>query len=150
MLYRVTEVLKSFNKVLKALVIFGSSTFSKSPNDLDLLVVIDELGSVSEKFELELSISKSLRDLRSSKPFDIIVLDVKSLEENVVPGSFLTGLILGYKVIYDDLGFKYLIKDIVKRLVSTDDFILIKHGRKVNLKAVAIAKDSTINSHNTD
>ncbi len=59
--------------MLKTLIIFGSSTFSKNPNDLDLLVVIDELSSVSEKLELELSISKSLRDLRTGKPFDVVV-----------------------------------------------------------------------------
>jgi hypothetical protein len=101
------------------------------------------LGSVSEKFELELSISKSLRDLRSSKPFDIIVLDVKSLEENVVPRSFLTGLILGCKVIYDNVEIKDLVSKIAKELISIEDYIIIKRGRKLNLSVIAKVRNTT-------
>jgi predicted nucleotidyltransferase len=140
-LYRVNEVLKSFGKVLKALVIFGSSAFSRNPNDIDLLVVVNKLSSVNEKIELELSISRSLRDLEPGKPFDVVVLDVEMLKENMVVGSFLTGLVLGYRVVYDEIGFDDLVKNLIRDLTnSTDDYVLIKRGRKVNLKAIAIAK----------
>lgn len=148
MLYRVNEVLKSFGKVLKALVIFGSSTFSRNPNDIDLLVVVNKLSSVSEKIELELSISRSLRDLEPGKPFDVVVLDVEMLKENMVVGSFLTGLVLGYRVVYDEIGFDDLVKNLIRDLTkNADDYVLIKRGRKINLKAIAIAKSvATSNS----
>jgi predicted nucleotidyltransferase len=140
-LYRVNEVLKSFGKVLKALVIFGSSIFSRNPNDIDLLIVVNKLSSVGEKIELELSISRSLRDLEPGKPFDVVVLDVEMLKENMVVGSFLTGLVLGYRVVYDEIGFDDMVKNLIKDLASSaDDYVLIKRGRKVNLKAIAIAK----------
>jgi hypothetical protein len=66
-----------------------------------------------------------------------------------VPGSLLTGLVLGYRIIYDDIDLKDLIRDLIRDLASTDDYILIKRGRRVNLKAVAIAKDLIINDHNS-
>jgi len=56
---------------------------------------------------------------------------------------------LGYRIIYDDIDLKDLIRDLIRDLASTDDYILIKHGRRVNLKAVAIAKDLIINDHNS-
>ena len=140
-MYRVNEVLRSFGKALKALVIIGSSTFSRNPNDIDLLIVVDALSSVSEKIGLELSISRALRSLETGKPFDVVVLDAEMLEENTVVGSFLTGLVLGYRAVYDEIGFDDLVKNLVRNLVSSaDDYVLIKCAWRVNLKAIAIAK----------
>jgi len=42
---------------------------------------------------------------------------------------------LGYRIIYDDIDLKDLIRDLIRDLASTDDYILIKRGRRVNLKS---------------
>lgn len=66
----------------------------------------------------------------------------------MVVGSFLTGLVLGYRVVYDEIGFDDLVKNLIRDLTnSAYDYVLIKRGRKVNLKAIAIAKSfATSNS----
>jgi hypothetical protein len=96
-----------FGRELRALAVFGSSVYPSRYGDADLLVVVDRLGSAREK--LEVRIGESLRDLPLGRYFDVSVLDVPSLEENAAPGGFLSGLVLGCRVICDEVGLGELV-----------------------------------------
>jgi len=111
-----------FGRELRALAVFGSSVYSSRYGDADLLVVVDRLGSAREK--LEVRIGESLRDLPLGRYFD-----VPSLEENAAPGGFLSGLVLGCRVICDEVG--------LGELARLDTYEVRKGGRRVDLSAVA-------------
>ena len=87
---------------------------------MDLLVVVDRLGSAREK--LEVRIGESLRDLPLGRYFDVSVLDVPSLEENAAPGGFLSGLVLGYRVICDEVGLDELVLRVAGELARLDTY----------------------------
>jgi len=138
-LYRVRRVVKGFGKELRALAIFGSSVYSREYGDVDLLVVVDVLASAREKLELEVKVRESLRDLPEGMYFEVSVLDVASLEENAAPGGFLSGLVLGYRVICDELGLDELVLRVARELAKLGRYELRKSSRRVDLSAVARA-----------
>jgi hypothetical protein len=128
-----------FGRELRALAVFGSSVYSGRYRDVDLLVVVDRLGSAREKLELEVRIGESLRDLPLGRYFDVSVLDVPSLEENAAPGGFLSGLVLGYRVICDEVGLDELVLRVAGELARLDTYEVREGGRRVDLSAVARA-----------
>ncbi|MEM0317357.1 MAG: hypothetical protein QXO97_05150 [Candidatus Nezhaarchaeales archaeon] len=119
---------------------FGSYVYSQAKaRDLDLLVVVERLNDIHEKSELELGIKRALRDVSRFKPIDVVVLDLEMLRENMKPGTMLSGLVCGYKVLYDEIGLPTLIEDLVKAL-ALEDVVLIKRGRRLSISAHARAK----------
>jgi len=121
---------------LKGLLLYGS--YARSPlraRDMDILVVIDRLGSVREGLELEARIAAELH--RSGIPADVVVLDVEGARENTAPGALLSGLVAGYRVLYDDgVCFDCLAAEAASRLAETD-YEYWKGGRRWRLSAIA-------------
>lgn len=130
--------MKKHGKILKALVLFGSSVYNPlRSRDLDLLVVIDKLTDAKEKHELEVEILKSLRQIKLGKPIDVLVLDIEMLKENAKPGGVVSGLILGYKSLYDELGISTIVEKITDEVSEEKDYVVIKENRKLNLYILA-------------
>lgn len=92
-----------------------------------------------EKSALELETKRALRDLSFLKPIDVVVLDSESLEENMKPGTVLSGPACGYRILYDEVGLPALTEDSIKKLAS-EDVVLVKRGKRLNVSAYARAK----------
>lgn len=134
-------MLETREKVLKALVVFGSSVYSPlRSRDLDVLVVVDSLANAREKHMLELEISRSLRHGLIQKPVDVVVLDVEALYENAKPGGVVSGLVAGYTIVYDEVGIPELVKRVACDVLREGEYVIVKNGRRLNLHALARAK----------
>jgi len=109
------------------IILFGSTVYLGEGRDVDLLVVLrDEVG-VEEKMRLEYILAGSLeRSIR--RPLDIHVFGMKGLRENLIPGSFLSGLALGYKVLYDEGGVEEMILRFLEKLSETTYRLHNKYG----------------------
>lgn len=125
---------------MKALLLFGSSIHGLwIARDVDIMVVVDKFSSVEEKLLLETLIAKSLRKLLVRKPVDVLVFDVEFFMENLEPGAVASGLVAGYILLYDELGVESLVRNLAEK-VARDNVVLFKHGKKLNLSAIARAK----------
>jgi len=111
---------------LKAIIVFGSMIYLGKGNDLDLLIIIDTLDTLKEKFNLESKISQILRREFPDYNFDVHIFSVEEFKDNLSPGSFLSGLALGYEVIYDKVNLESEILLFLERL-SKDKYLL--HNR---------------------
>lgn len=140
MLSKVFEVAKRFGKKVLSILVFGSYVYSpRRSRDIDLLVVVDRLGDIREKISIEIGILRELRrEIR--KPIDIVVLDLDSLRENLAVGTFLSGLVIGYRVIYDSIGIDKMLGELFKELAG-DNYIYTKK-RRWNLSAIARTRTS--------
>ena len=122
-----TSIIRSFLKdKLKAIVVFGSMIYLGKGNDLDLLIIIDGLDTLKEKFNLESKISQMLNRKFPEYNFDVHVFSMDEFKSNLLPGSFLSGLALGYEVIYDKVNLESEILLFLERL-SKDKYLL--HNR---------------------
>lgn len=140
-LSKIKHLLSGHGKNLKALIVFGSSVYNPlKSRDIDLLVVIDKLNNVWEKTSLEVEVKRSLKN--THKPIDATVLDVESFKENLEPGAFASGLVAGFKLIYDELGVGEMIKETIEK-TSKEQIIIIKRGRRLNLSLIARLKTIT-------
>ena len=111
--------------------------YSGKPRDIDVVVVIDNLRNIHEKAFLEATLAKSLmRELR--KQVDILVFDEESFKENLKPGTVLSGLILGHKILYDKIGVS---RELVKLFneLAKENYVYIKR-RTWNLSKIAKVK----------
>ena len=113
---------------LKAIVVFGSMIYLGRGNDLDLIIVIDSLDTLKEKFNLESKISQILHREFPDYNFDIHVFSVEEFKGNLSPGSFLSGLALGYEVIYDKVDLESEILFFLKRLSEEKYLLHNKYG----------------------
>ncbi len=139
-LLTVKKILDARGKRLKSLAIFGSSISNPlKARDIDILIVVDRLSDALEKFNLEIEIARALRTTQSKILFDIIVFDDESFRENLEPGALASGLIAGYRIIYDELGLEKLLNGLVEK-IACGEYIVQKSGRRINLSALARAK----------
>jgi len=137
-LSRVLEVTKSLGKEVLAVLLFGSYVYSpRRARDIDVLVVVDRLRDVREKIDIELEIARRLRR-EVSRPIDIVVLDLDSFRENLAAGSFLSGLVIGYRAVYDAVGVSEMLRELFRELAE-DSYVYVKR-RRWNLSAIARAR----------
>lgn len=140
MLSVVKGVLESRGRRLLSLVIFGSTIlYPVRARDIDLLIIVDKLSNVVEKLNLEVEISRALRTVESKTPFDVIIFDGDSFRENLEPGTLASGLIAGYRIVYDELGLEKLIEPLIEK-IARGEYIVQKNGRRINLSALARAR----------
>jgi len=123
---------------LKALVLFGSAVYnSVKARDIDLLVV-DKLENPGKALLHAAELAARLRRALG-KPFDVVLLDTESLRENAQPGTVVSGLALGFKVLYDAVGFSKLVEEMLRSLTTTD-YRYFKEGRWIDLSIAARVK----------
>lgn len=121
----IKEVTNRLGKELLCVVLFGSYVYKyREARDIDIIVVVNELKDLEEKMRLEVRLTHVLRSALAI-PVDIIVFDLDSLKENLRPGTVLSGLVLGFRVLYDAVGFTRYFKELVKGLAQ-DDYVLYK------------------------
>lgn len=121
-------LLDELKNALRGVIVFGSSVYFKSARDIDLIIIVDGSLSLKEKMKLELKLSRKLRKSLGGIFFDIHVMDLNMFKENLVPGSFLHGLALGYEVIYGNSKIKKLILNFLKEISNEKYMIHDKYG----------------------
>ncbi|MEM3070468.1 MAG: nucleotidyltransferase domain-containing protein [Candidatus Bathyarchaeia archaeon] len=81
------------------IILFGSTVYMGRGRDLDLLVIVERVeGPLVKRFEAERLISREIFKGLGVWA-DVHILDLEELKENLAPGTFLSGLALGYELI---------------------------------------------------
>ncbi|MDK2371797.1 MAG: hypothetical protein QI197_00190 [Candidatus Korarchaeota archaeon] len=122
------------DRVLAALV-FGSLIYWRDAKDVDLLIVVKGSLRPKEKMEVEYKISsRALR--RGLPPIDVHVMGLSDFRDNLSPGTFLSGLALGYRVLIDRINVDSLIASFLREL-SREDYVLYNRYGRWNLSEMA-------------
>ncbi len=108
--------------------IFGSTVYAGSGRDIDILVIVDEDLDVKSKIRLEHSISRKLSSFFKNSIFDVHVMSTGEFRENLKPGSFLSGLALGYQVLIDKAGIEEYVLEFLKTLSREKLVLHNKYG----------------------
>ncbi len=108
---------------LKAIIVFGSTIYLGKGKDIDLIIIIDKEINIRGKLELEYKLKQILQKIIPNKIFDIHVFNLKEFKENLQPGTMLSGLALGYEIIYGEQVVEPLILGFLKKL-SREKYIL--------------------------
>lgn len=139
---KISKSLKNFlGDRLIAVILFGSSIYMGHGNDVDLLIIVDHLESLDEKLDLEEEVKRLLnRFFNYEIVFDVHVLSFRQFDENLKIGSFLSGLSLGYQIIYDRSSIiEEKILEMLRALSRSRYIIVNKYG-KWNLSKIAEIK----------
>ena len=88
---------------LKAIIVFGSTIYLGKGKDIDLIIIIDKEINIRGKLELEYKLKQILQKTIPNKIFDVHVFNLKEFKENLQPGTMLSGLALGYEIIYGSI-----------------------------------------------
>ncbi len=111
-----------------AVIVFGSYVYMGRGRDLDIIVVVKDYKKdpFRDSIELRMSLHKKL----GYRPYlDIHVLTLEDFRKNLEVGTFLTGLALGYKILYDNTGYiEELIIEFLKRIADTGYTLINKYG----------------------
>ncbi len=130
----------AYSKKLRTIAIFGSSVYNPvKARDLDILIIVDKLLDVKEKTNLEIEILKNLKDFQAKTLIDIIVLDEESFKENLEPGGLASGLVAGYKILYDEIRIESFIYEAAKK-IANEKYVILKNRKKIDLSTIAKLK----------
>lgn len=125
---------------LVSIILFGSSIYIGRGRDVDILILIDSISGLDEKMDLEEEVEMLLnRSFNYEVVFDAHILDLEQFNENLKIGSFLSGLSLGYQVIYDKNNVEEKIVEMLKTLSKSRYIMVNKYGRW-NLSKIAEIK----------
>jgi len=125
---------------LVSIILFGSSIYIGRGRDVDILILIDSISGLDEKMDLEEEVKMLLnRSFNYEVVFDAHILDLEQFNENLKIGSFLSGLSLGYQVIYDKNNVEEKIVEMLKTLSKSRYIMVNKYGRW-NLSKIAEIK----------
>jgi len=114
---------------LESIILFGSSIYMGHGGDIDILVVVDCLEGLEEKISLEEKIIECLSKMFGYRiTFDVHILDTRGLDKNMEVGGFLSGLALGYKIIYDKLSINGKILGMLEKLSEQRYIYLNRYG----------------------
>ena len=131
---------------LLSIILFGSYVYLGKGKDIDILVIVRKYrldNVIQEHVEL---FQKLLKVFNYRIIPDIHIFSIDDFLKNLKVGTFLTGLVLGYKIIYDVFGVEKFIKDFIRRLSSeSKDIILVNRHGKFNLVKFAKIKSILLN-----
>ena len=132
-LFRIFEVARGFNKRVLLVLVFGSSVYNpRRARDIDLIIVIDKLLDIREKVELEVAVRKALKEIDCRVIYDVLVFDIESFFENASPGAVISGVVAGYRVLHDEIGFEEIVEKIALSVLR-DKPIIYKEGKRLGL-----------------
>ncbi len=109
-------------------IVFGSTVYLGRGRDIDVLVVVEGDIDAKEKVRLELEVSRRLRKVFGGLVFDVHVMSLNDFRENLTPGSFLSGLALGYEVLVDRADIEDDILGFLERLANEKYILHNRYG----------------------
>ena len=93
--------------IILSIILFGSFARFGKGRDIDLLVITKH--RINPDTEIELS--KKLNKLFNYRYiFDVHIISFSDFIENLYPPSFISGIFLGYKVLYDRIGIRNIVE----------------------------------------
>lgn len=124
---RIKESYEKIRKIIEDLlgkhvlgiVLFGSTIYMGKGHDIDIIIVVERDLNEKEKLDLEAEISRRLFRSMSGTVFDVHIMSLRDFENNLVPGSFLSGLALGYEILLDKVGIEDRIIKFLEDLSNT-------------------------------
>ncbi len=82
---------------------------------------------------------KLLKILNYKSIPDVIFLTLEDFLDNLKPGTFLSGLALGYKILYDKILIDKYIKKFMEEL-SKEYYAIVKNGERYLLNKFAMIR----------
>ena len=142
----IQKVKELYKDNLLSIILFGSYVYLGKGKDIDILIVVKKYrfnNLIQEHFKL----FQELLKLFNYKLIpDVHIFSINDFLENLKIGTFLTGLVLGYKIIYDIYGIEKYIRDfIVKLSTENREVILVNRHGKFNLVSFAKIKARLLN-----
>lgn len=138
-LFKTLGFFKSLDRRVLAIILFGSYIYSlRNSRDIDVVLIVDSLADLRDKITLEAEIARSL-SRECKRKVDIQVFDLESFRENLTIGTLLSGLILGYRIVYDEVGVGESIREFIKAASKEPEYTYVKR-KKWKLTAIARVK----------
>jgi len=138
-LSEVSDWCRSRGLSLRALILFGSYVYNAPrARDVDIIVVVDRVSNPKELASLATELAIRLRRA-AGRVFDVLLFDEESFRENLQPGTVLSGLVMGFKALHDEIGVNKAVEELAKHLAG-NGYKYCKVGRCVDLSALARAK----------
>ncbi len=132
-----------FRSDVLAVIFFGSCIYRGFGRDLDIIVVVKDyrVDSFRDSRQLRMYLDKSLEYRVLT---DVHVLSEKDFIGNLVPGTFLSGLALGYRIVYSRIDYlEEKILEMLEELAKTDYTLInrygewrLEHHAKIRLKQI--------------
>lgn len=66
-------------------------------------------------------------------------MDEKSFYDNLEPGTVISGLVIGYKKIYDEMKIDKLINELAMKIAEMD-YRIYKRNKEINLSSISKVK----------
>ncbi len=110
---RIKEVL---GRDAVGVVVFGSTIYLGSGRDVDLIVITKGEVGLKDRLEVEYRIKKELEAVLKGSVLDVHVMDIEEFRSNLRPGTFLSGLALGYEVLKGEEVLEPLILNFLREL----------------------------------
>jgi len=134
---RVLSTIISARNDVISIILFGSTIYMGRGKDLDIIVIVEKYikDQVNDSIDLRLRVNK---ELRYKIVVDIHVFTINDFKNNLKPGTFLSGIALGYEVLYDKSNglINKLIENMLE-LLSRDKYTLVnRYGKwQLNIRA---------------
>ncbi|MCD6278510.1 MAG: hypothetical protein J7J11_02395 [Desulfurococcales archaeon] len=119
----VSKVKEVVGKDLVGIIVYGSTLYLGVGRDLDLIVIVSEEQDLRSRFNLEIALRKSLETLIKGSVADVHILSISEFRDNLRLGSPLSGLALGYEILYGGSVLEPLILNFLKEL-ARDKYVL--------------------------
>ncbi len=130
---RVLSTIISARNDVISIILFGSTIYMGRGKDLDIIVIVEKYikDQVNDSIDLRLRVNK---ELRYKIVVDIHVFTINDFKNNLKPGTFLSGIALGYEVLYDKSNglINKLIENMLE-LLSRDKYTLVNRYGKWQL-----------------
>ena len=116
MFYKIVErILEELKDDVLAIILFGSYARFGKGNDIDLVVITKHKFPISKKEEIERKLVSNLnKEFNYKYLFDVHIFDIEGFKKNLKPPNFLSGIFLGYKVLYDKVNVQKIIESMKK------------------------------------
>ena len=97
---KISSLVKTIRSDVIAIILFGSTVYMGRGRDLDVIVIVENYfkDPINDSIELRTKLNKMLK---YNPIVDVHVFTIEDFKSNLTPGSFLSGLALGYEIIYD-------------------------------------------------
>ena len=122
---RIKEKIIENLKDTLAIIVFGSFVYRGKGKDIDIIIITKNSYDVKKQIEIRMKLN---REFNYKYIFDIHIFSLEEFIKNLKPGTFLTGLALGYKIIYDRINVEKYLKEFFKEILKENIIFVNKYG----------------------